>query len=89
VELTSAGEALMIEARLLLQHFEEMPGGLKTRKSGERLEVRLGLIPSVLHGLLPDLIEQLDGTGAMVTPVELSTSEQLESLLAVIWTLLS
>jgi LysR family transcriptional regulator, benzoate and cis,cis-muconate-responsive activator of ben and cat genes len=81
VELTSAGEALMIEARLLLQHFEEMPGRLKTRKSGERLEVRLGLIPSVLHGLPPDLIEQLDGTGAMVTPVELSTSEQLDSLL--------
>lgn len=81
VTLTSAGEALLVRARALIAGVEELPSLLRPDQGARRPLLRLGVIPSVLHTALPEIVSRLSGEdGTDIEPVELSSADQLAAI---------
>lgn len=81
VTLTSSGEALLARARALLAEVEELPRLVRPDPSARRAPLRIGVIPSVLHTALPQIVARLDDGGSeRVEPVEISSASQLAAL---------
>jgi len=80
IRLTPVGEALLREARELLQHAEQVVERVRAAGSGVRL--RVGYAPSLAAGLLSAAVENFTHAhpNARVELFDLSTEEMLEGL---------
>jgi DNA-binding transcriptional LysR family regulator len=81
VTLTTAGEALLVKARALVAGVEELPSLIRPGKAAPRRSLRIGIIPSVLHTALPEIVARLGAEeGIDIEPVEVSSAGQLAEL---------
>src|SRR4051812_49290650 len=82
VALTEAGEALLREARELLERSEKLEKTVDDLRRGASETLRIALPPGAPSTLLPDLLAPLRATRpeASVEVLELATPEQLEAL---------
>ena len=80
IRLTPAGEALLHEARELLQHAEQMLE--RVRAAGDGTRLRVGYAPSLAAGILSATVENFTQThpNARVELFDLSTAEMLAGL---------
>ena len=80
IRLTPVGEALLSEARELLQHAEQMIQ--RVRGAGRELRLRVGYAPSLSAGMLFAAVENFTQThpNAHVELFDLSTAEMLAGL---------
>jgi LysR family transcriptional regulator, benzoate and cis,cis-muconate-responsive activator of ben and cat genes len=80
ISLTPAGEALLREARELLQHADEVMERVRAARQGARL--RVGYAPSLASGLLSAAVENFaqKHPDARVELFDLSTKEMLAGL---------
>jgi DNA-binding transcriptional LysR family regulator len=80
IRLTLVGEALLREARELLQHAEQVLG--RVRAAGRGVRLRVGYAPSLAAGMLSAAVENFTQThpNAQVELFDLSTAEMLEGL---------
>ena len=80
IRLTPAGEALLREARELLQHAEQLLERVRSAGRGPRL--RIGYAPSLAAGLLSPAVETFTQAHptARVELLDLSTNEMLSGL---------
>lgn len=80
IRLTRAGEALLREARNLLQRADAMPQAI--RAAGQSVRLRVGYAPSLASGLLSIAVEQFKQKhpAATVELFDLSTKEMLAGL---------
>lgn len=80
IRLTPAGEALLREARELLQHADQLLERVRAAGSGVRL--RIGYAPSLAAGVLSAAVEQFTQAhpNARVELFDLSTEEMLTGL---------
>jgi LysR family transcriptional regulator, benzoate and cis,cis-muconate-responsive activator of ben and cat genes len=80
IRLTPAGEALLGEARELLQHAEQVVE--QVRAAGQGLRLRVGYAPSLAAGILSLAVENFTQTHpkARVEMFDLSTAEMLAGL---------
>ena len=80
IRLTPAGDALLREARDLLQHADQMLERVRSASRGPRL--RIGYAPSLAAGLLSPAVETFTQAhpSARVELVDLSTNEMLSGL---------
>jgi DNA-binding transcriptional LysR family regulator len=83
IKLTSAGEFLRKEARLLLDRADEIKRLVKATEEGEQSRLRLGFIESALHSFLPGVLSDLREKKPEISfeLFEMSTEEQIEALL--------
>ncbi|HMJ95984.1 MAG TPA: LysR family transcriptional regulator [Thermoleophilaceae bacterium] len=82
MELTEAGEALLLEARQVLASSDRLEAAVEELGRGHTESLRLGLPPGLPPGLLPELLAALRDTepAARVEVRELTTPEQLAAL---------
>jgi DNA-binding transcriptional LysR family regulator len=81
VTVTTGSETLSLRARLLLAGVEELPRLMRPDDAEPRTALRVGVIPSVLHTVLPEAVAQLRDAGAAeLLPVELSAASQIAPL---------
>src|SRR5512136_1017905 len=80
IRLTPVGEALLREARELLQHAEQMLE--RVRSTGRGVRLRVGYAPSLAAGILSAAVENFSQThpNARVELFDLSTAEMLAGL---------
>ena len=80
IRLTPAGEALLREARELLQHADQVLE--RVRAAGRGLRLRVGYAPSLAAGMLSAAVESFTQThpNASVELFDLSTAEMLAGL---------
>lgn len=80
IRLTPAGEALLREARDLLQRADALPE--RIRAAGESVRLRVGYAPSLASGLLAVAVEQFrqKHPTAQIELFDLSTKEMLAGL---------
>ena len=80
IRLTPAGEALLREARELLQHAEQVLE--RVRAAGRGVRLRVGYAPSLAAGMLSAAVENFTAThpNARVELFDLSTAEMLAGL---------
>jgi len=80
IRLTPAGEALLPEARELLQHADQVLG--RVRAAGRGVRLRVGYAPSLAAGILSTAVENFTQThpNARVELFDLSTAEMLAGL---------
>lgn len=80
IRLTSAGEALLREARALLQHADQMLERVRT--TGRAVRLRVGYAPSLAAGILSAAVENFTQAhpNARVELFDLSTQEMLAGL---------
>ena len=53
VRLTEAGESFLEDARAILARAQQAAVRARERQSGQRATLRLGLVPSTIHSVLP------------------------------------
>jgi DNA-binding transcriptional LysR family regulator len=84
VELTSAGESFLRDARLLLADLDRAVEAARRAGAGRTGLVRLGFVGSAAYPFVPDVISafRVSHPGVEVRLRELSTNEQLEALAA-------
>jgi DNA-binding transcriptional LysR family regulator len=81
VTLTTSGEALLLRARALIAGVEELPSLVRPGKTARRLPLRIGIIPSVLYTVLPEIVARLGAEENIdIEPVEVSSAGQLAAL---------
>jgi len=80
IRLTPVGEALLPEARELLQHADRVIEA--ARSAGRSLRLRIGYAPSLAGGMLPAAVGKftLSYPGTRMELFDLSTAEMLEGL---------
>lgn len=81
VQLTPAGTAFLEEARAILMRVQQAT--LRARSQGlQSRTIRLGLVPSATHSLLPGLQRRLQAAGltAQLQVREMISSQQLQAL---------
>jgi LysR family transcriptional regulator, benzoate and cis,cis-muconate-responsive activator of ben and cat genes len=80
IRLTPVGEALLREARELLQHTEQVLA--RVRAAGRGVRLRVGYAPSLAAGMLSAAVENFTQThpNAQVELFDLSTAEMLAGL---------
>jgi DNA-binding transcriptional LysR family regulator len=80
IRLTPVGEALVREARELLQHAEQMLE--RVRSAGRGIRLRVGYAPSLAAGILSAAVENFTQThpNARVELLDLATKEMLAGL---------
>ncbi|MFZ4618391.1 MAG: LysR family transcriptional regulator [Rectinemataceae bacterium] len=83
IKLTSAGEFLRREARLLLDRADEIKRLVKATEEGEQSRLRLGFIESALHSFLPGVLSDLRERKPEISfeLFEMTTEEQVDALL--------
>lgn len=84
VELTEAGEVLLVEAREVLGRADRLEETVEELARGETAGLRLGIPPGLEPGLLPKLIASLREShpDARIEVRELTTPDQLDALRA-------
>jgi DNA-binding transcriptional LysR family regulator len=82
LRLTEAGRFLLEQSLLLTQRLEETLEGTRRIGRNEKRWFGIGFVPSVLYGVLPDLIRELraDERAVEVGLTEMITVQQLEAL---------
>lgn len=82
IALTVAGEALLPEARLLLDRYQRLPGLLGTIASGEASVLTIGCVASAMIGVVPHLLREfaLSHTNTSLRPREALVERQLNQL---------
>jgi DNA-binding transcriptional LysR family regulator len=84
VRLTVAGESFLHDARAILARTQEAALKARETQAGAGAVLRLGMVPSSLHVLLPGFLQRLralEGGGAIrVQAREMITSQQVQGL---------
>ncbi|MEN7528324.1 LysR family transcriptional regulator [Cupriavidus sp. DL-D2] len=82
LRLTEAGRFLLEQSLQLTQRLEETLDGTRRIGRNEKRWFGIGFVPSVLYGVLPDLIRELrgDDSGMEVGLTEMITVQQLDAL---------
>lgn len=82
LRLTEAGRFLLDQSLQLTQRLEETLEGTRRIGRNEKRWFNIGFVPSVLYGVLPELIRELreNDTGAEVGLTEMITVQQVEAL---------
>ncbi len=82
VRLTPAGESLLEDARAILARARQATVRARERQAGQRAVLRLGMVPSTTHSVLPGLLARLRASGLAVNLEvrEMITSQQLQAL---------
>ena len=82
VRLTPAGESLLEDARAILARAQQAPLRAREREHSRQGVVRLGLVPSAMHSVLPGLLRRIAEAGwnLRVEAREMITSQQLRAL---------
>lgn len=82
VRLTQAGESFLVDARAILARAQQATVRARERQSGQRATLRLGLVPSTTHSVLPGLLQRVrdSGLAANIEAREMITSRQLQAL---------
>jgi DNA-binding transcriptional LysR family regulator len=83
VRLTAAGETFLEDARAILSRARQAPQRAREREAGQRGLLRIGLVPSTLHSVLPGLLRRLARAGVPAQGVEVRemiTSHQARAL---------
>ncbi len=82
VRLTPAGESFLEDARAILGRVRQATLRASEKQSGQRRTLRLGLVPSTTHSVLPGLLKRLRDSPltADVEAREMITSQQLQAL---------
>lgn len=82
VRLTAAGESLLEDARAILARAEQAPVRARERQHSRQAVVRLGLVPSAMHSVLPGLLRRIAAAqwDVRVEAREMITSQQLRAL---------
>jgi len=82
VRLTEAGVSFLEDARAILARAQQATVRARERQSGQRATLRLGLVPSATHSVLPGLLQRLRDAGLAVAVEarEMITSRQLQAL---------
>lgn len=82
VKLTAAGESYLEDARAILARTEQATQRARERQSVQRATLRLGLVPSTVHSLLPGLLHRLHASGVDVKLEvrDMITAHQLQAL---------
>ena len=82
LRLTDAGRLLLEQAAQVLERVEEMKAITQRLHEAERPRFRIGFVPSVLYGRLPELIRSYRAArpGVELLLLELTTFEQIVAL---------
>ena len=82
VKLTSAGEAFIEDARAILMRAQRAGVRARERQAGHQAAVRIALVQSATHSLLPGLLKSVrdEGIAASVEVREMITSHQVRAL---------
>lgn len=84
VRLTPAGESFLEDARAILARAQQAPLRARERQHSRQSVVRLALVPSAMHSVLPGLLRRIADAGWLlrVEAREMITSQQLRALRA-------
>jgi DNA-binding transcriptional LysR family regulator len=82
MRLTSAGQSLLEDARAILARADQAFERAREQQCCGQSRIRLGLIPSAMQSLLPDLLDRARQQGFDMSPQvsEMITSRQLQAL---------
>lgn len=82
VRLTQAGTSFLEDARAILARAQQAAVRARERQAGQRATLRLGLVPSTIHSVLPGLLQRLadEQLAVNVEVREMITSQQLQAL---------
>jgi DNA-binding transcriptional LysR family regulator len=84
VRLTVAGESFLRDARAILARTQEAATRARETQAGAGAVLRLGMVPSSLHVLLPGFLQRLraleGGAAIRVQAREMITSQQMQGL---------
>jgi len=82
VRLTPAGESFLEDARAILVRSRQATLRARERQSGQLATLRLGLVPSTTHSVLPGLLKRVrdSSLAANIEAREMITSQQLQGL---------
>lgn len=82
VRLTPAGESFFVDARAILARAQQATLRAREKQSGQRSTLRIGLVPTATHSVLPGLLQRLrdSGLAATIEAREMITSRQLHAL---------
>jgi DNA-binding transcriptional LysR family regulator len=82
VRLTPAGESFFGDARAILARTQQATLRAREKQSGQRSTLRIGLVPTATHSVLPGLLQRLrdSGLAATIEAREMITSRQLQAL---------
>ncbi len=82
VRLTPAGESFFDDARAILARAQQASVRAREKQSGQRTTLRLGLVPTATHSVLPGLLRRMRelGLAANIEVREMITSHQLQAL---------
>lgn len=83
VRLTPAGQSFLEDARAILARAQQAGMRARERQAGQRSTLRLGLMPSATHTLLPGLLQRLrqaDPTVAVEAREMIPSARQLQAL---------
>lgn len=82
VRLTPAGESFFDDARAILARAQQASVRAREKQSGQRTTLRLGLVPTATHSVLPGLLRRMRdlGLAANIEVREMITSRQLQAL---------
>lgn len=83
IRLTAAGESFLLDARAILARAQQASARARETQTGQRSTLRLGLMPSATHTLLPGLLSRFREANLIVS-VEaremLPSARQLQAL---------
>lgn len=82
VRLTPAGESFFEDAKAILARAQQATVRARERQSGQRTTLRLGLVPTATHSVLPGLLRRVRdlGLAAHIEASEMITSRQVQAL---------
>ena len=82
VRLTAAGTSFLVDARAILARTQQAAVRARERESGQHATLRLGLVPSTIHSVLPGFLRRVHeaGLAVRIESREMITSQQLLAL---------
>ena len=82
VRLTPAGESFLEDATAILARTQQATVRARERQSGRQTTLRLGLVPTATHSVLPGLLRRVRDSGltAHIEVREMITSRQVQAL---------
>ena len=78
VRLTAAGASFLVDARAILARTQQAAVRARERESGQHATLRLGLVPSTIHSVLPGFLRRVHeaGLAVRIESREMITSQQ-------------